>query len=171
MPIDKRPRSGRNPKLLDQDPGNGKAAPDDSDGDDTPAGETLPTTGAEGTEPSFFIVGVGASAGGFEALTALLAKAQLDRMAFVIVQHLAPKHESLLPALLSRISNVEVVAATDGTKVEAHHIYVIPPNADLAILQGVLHVMTPQRIRRRMGRICPSTTSSARSPPTRGRGR
>ena len=66
-------------------------------------------------------------------------------MAFVVVQHLAPRHESLLPALLARTSNIDVVAAVDGMRVEPNQVYVIPPNADLAILQGVLHVMTPPR--------------------------
>jgi chemotaxis response regulator CheB len=70
----------------------------------------------------FFIVGIGASAGGLEALTALLSSVKLDCMAFVVIQHLAPKHESFLPALLSRTSNVNVVAAADGTRVEANRV-------------------------------------------------
>src|SRR5262245_50259523 len=94
---------------------------------------------------NFFIVGIGASAGGLEALTALLSNIKLDCMAFVVVQHLAPKHESFLPALLSRTSNIKVIAAADGTQVEPNQVYVIPPNSDLAILQGVLHVMSPPR--------------------------
>jgi two-component system, chemotaxis family, CheB/CheR fusion protein len=93
----------------------------------------------------FFIVGIGASAGGLEALTALLSSVKLDCMAFVVIQHLAPKHESLLPALLARTSNIKVVAAADGAQVQANQVYVIPPNSDLAILQGVLQVMTPPR--------------------------
>jgi two-component system CheB/CheR fusion protein len=95
-------------------------------------------------EPSFFVVGIGASAGGLEALGSLLKKISLDSMAFVVVQHLAPKQESFLATLLSRISNIKVEIAADGTKVEPNHVYVIPPNADLAILQGVLHVTKPQ---------------------------
>ncbi len=95
-------------------------------------------------QPSkFFIVGVGASAGGLEALTAFLKGLALDSMAVVIVQHLAPKHESLLPTLLSRWSEAKVLAVEDGMPVEPGRVYVIPPNADLAILQGVLHLMTP----------------------------
>src|SRR4029077_2048837 len=99
----------------------------------------------EGKQPDnrFFIVGIGASAGGLEALTALLSNIKLDSMAFVVVQHLAPKHESFLPALLARTSNIEVVAVADGTQVQPNKVYVIPPNSDLAVLQGVLHVMTP----------------------------
>jgi two-component system CheB/CheR fusion protein len=96
------------------------------------------------SQPSkFFIVGVGASAGGLEALTAFLKGLSLDSMAIVIVQHLAPKHESLLPTLLSRGSEAKVSAVEDGMRVEPGRIYVIPPNADLAILQGVLHLMRP----------------------------
>ena len=89
------------------------------------------------------IVGIGASAGGLEALSALLKNVALDSMAFVVVQHLAPKHESFLPALLSRVSNIKVDVAADGTAVQPNRVYVIPPNADLAVLRGVLHVMTP----------------------------
>ena len=91
----------------------------------------------------FFIVGIGASAGGLEALSQLLKTVKLDCMAFVVVQHLAPRHESFLPALLARVSNISVELAADGTKIEANRVYVIPPNSDLAILRGVLHVITP----------------------------
>ncbi len=90
------------------------------------------------------IVGVGASAGGLEALAALISNLVLDSMSFVVVQHLSPDYESALPTLLSRSSrNIPVVAASDGLKVEANHVYVIPPNADLGILHGVLQVITP----------------------------
>ena len=111
------------------------------------ADEKSPDEGgdANAPSPSFFIVGVGASAGGLEALTALLSSVKLDGMAFVVVQHLAPRHESLLPALLARTTSIAVVAAEDGMQVEPNQVYVIPPNSDLAILQGVLHVMTPPR--------------------------
>ncbi|HXU07025.1 MAG TPA: chemotaxis protein CheB, partial [Polyangia bacterium] len=123
----------------------------DERGEDHPE-EGAPVQGESGRDsaradgaPGFFIVGIGASAGGLEALTALLSNIKLDCMAFVVVQHLAPKHESFLPALLSRTSNIKVLAAADGTQVEPNKVYVIPPNSDLAILQGVLHVMSPPR--------------------------
>jgi two-component system CheB/CheR fusion protein len=89
----------------------------------------------------FFIVGVGASAGGLEALASLLKHMRLDSMALVVVQHLSPDHDSVLPALLSRVSNIKVLPVVDGIRVAPNHVYVIPPNADLAILQGVLHLM------------------------------
>src|SRR5437660_4706909 len=71
------------------------------------------TEDAEDQDHQFFIVGVGASAGGLEALGSLIGHISLDGMALVVVQHLAPKHESVLPALLSRASKVEVLAAED----------------------------------------------------------
>ena len=113
--------------------------------DDTDPGRADQAEAAVVEPPSHFIVGVGASAGGLEALNGLLSHVKLDSMAFVVVQHLAPRYESLLPALLGRNSNIKVVAAEDGTPVEANKVYVIPPNADLAILEGVLHVMSPPR--------------------------
>jgi two-component system CheB/CheR fusion protein len=92
----------------------------------------------------FFVVGVGASAGGLEALGALVRHLTLDSMAFIVVQHLAPTHDSALPTLLSRSTPIEVLLATDGQMVAPNHVYVIPPNADLLIEDGVLRVISPQ---------------------------
>src|SRR4051794_30758616 len=64
--------------------------------------EALASFQDQSTEPTFFIVGIGASAGGLEALTTLIKDVELDSAALVIVQHLARTHESFLPALLSR---------------------------------------------------------------------
>lgn len=91
-----------------------------------------------------FVVGIGASAGGLEALASLIASLTLDSMSFVVIQHLSPDHESALPTLLSRSSSVvSVVAATDGTLLQANHVYVIPPNANLGILDGRMQVISP----------------------------
>jgi two-component system CheB/CheR fusion protein len=92
---------------------------------------------------SFFIVGVGASAGGLEALAGLVRSLPRDHAAFVIIQHLAPDHESLLPELLARKTNLPVLTAQDLKRVEANHIYVIPPNADLELEDGILRVRKP----------------------------
>ena len=92
---------------------------------------------------SFPIVGIGASAGGLEAIGQVLKHLVADQMAFVVIQHLAPQYESSLTELLSRSTRLRVVTATDGLKIEPGRVYVIPPNADLAILHGVLHLMTP----------------------------
>src|SRR5215475_9649069 len=89
------------------------------------------------------IVGVGASAGGLEAFEQLLAALPADTgMAFVLVQHLAPKHESILSELLAKSTKMPVMEVSEGKTVEPNHVYVIPPNADMSIVQGVLH-LTP----------------------------
>ena len=88
---------------------------------------------------SFPIVGVGASAGGLEALSELLAHLPAKTgMAFVLIQHLDPTHSSQLSDLMSRVTKMPVSEASDGMGVEPDHVYVIPPNANLAILDGVL---------------------------------
>jgi two-component system CheB/CheR fusion protein len=92
----------------------------------------------------FPIVGIGASAGGLEALTALLGALPPDTgLAFVIIQHLDPKHESLLPNLLARSTGMPVHQVTDGMLMEPSHVYVIPPNTSLAIAQHTLR-LTPR---------------------------
>ena len=90
-----------------------------------------------------FVVGIGASAGGLEALGELVKHVPMDNMAFVVVQHLAPHHESVLPQLLARTSKVEVLTATDGTRAEANHVYVTPPNTEVALLNGIIRLIPP----------------------------
>src|SRR5580698_9141190 len=85
------------------------------------------------------IVGVGASAGGLEAFTHLLKQLPIDTgLGFVLVQHLDPLHESALTQLLARATSMPVREVTDNLRVEANHVYVIPPNTTLAIQQGIL---------------------------------
>src|SRR5712692_6840 len=94
--------------------------------------------------PTFPIVGIGASAGGLEAFSQLLKELPADTgMAFVLVQHLDPKHESQLPEVLSRTTAMPVLAVTDRLRVEPDHVYVIPPNADMTIGGGVF-ALTPR---------------------------
>jgi two-component system CheB/CheR fusion protein len=89
----------------------------------------------------FPVVGVGASAGGLEAFSCLLADLpETTRMAFVFVQHLDPTHTSALEEILSRSTRIPVTEVKTETPVESNHIYVIPPNADLTIRSGVLHL-------------------------------
>lgn len=86
----------------------------------------------------FFIVGIGASAGGLEACTELFRNLPADTgMSFVFVQHLDPKHESRMTELLSRRTNIPVSEVTDGMVVEPDHIYIMPPNTDMTISHGV----------------------------------
>ncbi len=85
------------------------------------------------------IAAIGASAGGIESFTELLAQLPSDSgMAFVLVQHLDPKHESGLTHLLSRKSSMPVEEVTNGMRVERNHVYVIPPNAMMSISNHTL---------------------------------
>ncbi|HUX89931.1 MAG TPA: chemotaxis protein CheB [Gallionellaceae bacterium] len=90
----------------------------------------------------FPVVGIGASAGGLNAYSKLLKALPIDTgMAFVLVQHLDPKHASMLPELLGRTTLMPVIEIKDGMHVEPNSVYVMPPNYSLAILHGRLHLM------------------------------
>ncbi len=103
--------------------------PDDNSDRATPA-RTGPT-----------IVGVGASAGGLEAFVRLLSALPSDTgLVFVLVQHLAPNHESMLPELLGRAAAIPIDQAHDGVHVEANHAYVIPPGTTMTITDGTLRL-------------------------------
>lgn len=95
----------------------------------------------------FPVVGVGASAGGLEAFTALLKALPDDTgMAFVLVQHMDPVHESALSKILSRATEMPVDEVTDGSAVKPNRVYVIPPNADMTIRGGILRLAERQEI-------------------------
>src|ERR1035437_1738844 len=102
--------------------------------------EDMPEPAANGgtTIP---VAGIGGSAGGLEVFKHLLADLPADTgLAIVFVQHLDPKHHSLLTEILSRSTSMPVSEAADGMRVEANHVYVIPANGDLTIAQGVLRL-------------------------------
>ncbi|QSQ26018.1 PAS domain-containing protein [Pyxidicoccus parkwayensis] len=85
------------------------------------------------------VVGIGASAGGLEAFNELLLYLpERTGMAFVLVQHLSPDHESNLASLLSRATPLPVVEARDGERLQPDHVYVIPPGVLPALRDGVL---------------------------------
>ena len=87
----------------------------------------------------FPVVGIGASAGGLDAFKKLLKAIPLDSgMAYVLVQHLDPKHESMLPELLQKVTTIPVLEISDDIKVEPNHIYVIPSNKMMVATDGVL---------------------------------
>jgi two-component system CheB/CheR fusion protein len=93
-------------------------------------------------EDSCPIVGVGASAGGLEAFTQLLQPLPATPgLAFVLVQHLDPAHESLLAGLLARVTRLPVRQIEDGTAVRPNQVYVAPPQADVVIAHRVLHLI------------------------------
>ena len=101
---------------------------------------------------NFLVVGIGASAGGLEASTKLLAALPpATGMAFILVQHLDPLHESMMPELLSHHTTMVVVQATDGMLVEPEHLYIIPPGTYLSVQYGRIHISRPEmRHRARM---------------------
>lgn len=93
---------------------------------------------------SFFIVGVGASAGGLEALTQLLgALPPKPGIALVLIQHLNPQHHSLLTEILSKTARMPIHEAVDNRAVEPDCIYVIPPNTNISITDRILR-LTPR---------------------------
>jgi two-component system CheB/CheR fusion protein len=92
----------------------------------------------------FPIVGIGASAGGLEALEQFLRHVpEASGMALVIIQHLDPTHKGIMPELLQRATGMEVFQVRDRLKVKPNCVYVIPPNKDMSILHGVLHLFVP----------------------------
>lgn len=101
------------------------------------------------TAPSpqeFSIVGIGASAGGLEACSALLKQLPADTgFAFVVIQHLDPTHESLLPALLARATKIPVKNVKDEMRVEPNNVYVMPPNVEMLYSEGMLRLSPRER--------------------------
>ncbi len=92
----------------------------------------------------FPVVGIGASAGGLEAFSELLSHLPTDTgMAFVLVQHLDPSQQSLLSDILSRTTTMPVQEAEEGTTVAPNQVYVLPPNRNMTLEQGQLH-LTPR---------------------------
>lgn len=97
-----------------------------------------------GVADSFPIIGIGASAGGLEALRLLFKAMPADIGAgFVLVQHLDPTHDSMMADLMSKYARFPVVQVEDRMQVEANRLHVIPPNAALTIAAGVLHLSPP----------------------------
>lgn len=96
----------------------------------------------------FPIVALGASAGGLHALEAFFTQMPADAgIAFIIVQHLAPDHETAMPQLLARRTGMPVDLASDNMQVVPNRVYVIPPNATLTVKNGLLHVTSPAEAR------------------------
>ncbi len=96
----------------------------------------------------FPIVGIGASAGGLEALEQFLGNVpEKSGMAFVIIQHLDPTQKGMLPELLQRISKMVVFQVKDRMVVKPNCVYVIPPNKSMSIFKGVLHLFEPMEAR------------------------
>ncbi len=96
--------------------------------------------------PRFPIVGIGASAGGLGAFEAFFRAIPDDidpGIAFVLVQHLAPDHKSMLSDFVKRYTKMRVLEVEDGITVEPNCAYIIPPNRDMAFLGGTLQLLEP----------------------------
>jgi len=113
-------------------------------------GDTQPTAASPepaATPPAGFpIVGIGASAGGLAAFEAFFSGMPVDTdpdMAFVLVQHLAPDHKSILTDLIRRYTRMQVSEVEDGMVVQPNCAYIIPPNRDMAFLHGALQLLEP----------------------------
>lgn len=101
--------------------------------------EQKPADNRESDQSRLCIVGIGASAGGLEAIREMLTEARAgDNLAYVVIQHLDPNHESLLAELLSRHTELTVRQVSGGEKVEAGNVYIIPPGHGLSINEAVL---------------------------------
>ena len=88
------------------------------------------------------VVGIGASAGGLEALERFLQRVPPDSgLAYVVVQHLSPEHESSLADILARATKLPVATAAEGQRIERDHVYVIPPGAGLVVEGGALRLV------------------------------
>ncbi len=101
---------------------------------------------ADCSASSFPIVGIGASAGGLAAFEAFFSGMPADSdpgMAFVLVQHLAPDHKSILTELIRRYTRMQVFEVEDGMRVQINCAYIIPPNRDMAFLNGTLQLLEP----------------------------
>ncbi|WP_239992163.1 CheR family methyltransferase [Rhodopila globiformis] len=95
----------------------------------------------------FAVVAIGASAGGLDACKKLLAALPpKPGMAFILVQHLDPTHDSMLVELLSSQTSMLVAQAMEGTPVEPDHLYIIPPGTYLSVVSGCLHLSHPQAL-------------------------
>jgi two-component system, chemotaxis family, CheB/CheR fusion protein len=94
----------------------------------------------------FPIVGLGASAGGLEALESLFSHMPPDSgMGFVIIQHLSPRHKSIMSSLLSKDTQMKVSEIKDGMKVKPNHVYLNPSGKDVIIISRTLQLMDPVR--------------------------
>ena len=108
--------------------------------------EAEPTAETQPAKAHFPIVGIGASAGGLAAFEAFFSGMPADKdpgMAFVLVQHLAPDHKSILTDLIRRYTRMQVFEVEDGVEVQPNCAYIIPPNCDMAFLNGTLQLLEP----------------------------
>ena len=138
MPVRKKSKAKGSEAALDS---NAIEAPPDTAVETTASADTF-----SHSQEGFPVVGIGASAGGLAAFEAFFSGMPADvdpGMAFVLVQHLAPDHKSILTDLIRRYTRMQVFEVEDGMKVLPNCAYIIPPNYDMAFLNGTLQLLAP----------------------------
>jgi two-component system, chemotaxis family, CheB/CheR fusion protein len=113
----------------------------------TPKTETPPR---RHNRQAFPVVGIGASAGGLEPLEAFFASMPSpppENLAFVVIQHLSPKHKSIIGEILKKDTDMPINEIQDGMKVEPNTVYFNPPDKEVGIYKGVFHLMEPSMVR------------------------
>jgi two-component system, chemotaxis family, CheB/CheR fusion protein len=129
-----------------------KRSPKNRPNDEKPskpiAANASPEANQQEDQDDVVVVAIGASAGGLEAFTDLLSHLPPDTgMAFVLVQHLDPKHESMLTELISRSTRMPVLEVKHGMRIEPDHVYVIPPNTTMTIHDHTLRLTAREETR------------------------
>ena len=120
----------------------------DSSAADSSANGSAGSPAADGRLDSFLTVGIGASAGGLEAFQTFFRHMDENSgMAFVLISHLAPDHDSLLSELLAKETQMPVFQVREETQLRPNHVFVISPNATLTVDAGILRVSTPVQAR------------------------
>jgi two-component system, chemotaxis family, CheB/CheR fusion protein len=97
---------------------------------------------------SFPVIGIGASAGGLEALEQFFGNVPINcGIAFIVILHLDPNHVGIMPQLLQRTTEMKVVQVTDHMMIQPNHVYVIPPNKNMSVLKSYLYLFEPVELR------------------------
>ncbi|WP_434686015.1 chemotaxis protein CheB [Pseudanabaena minima] len=118
-----------------------------SNPDETLFSDLLPPS-EQSSQKCLKIVGIGASAGGLEVFTQILQNLPTNTgMGFVLIQHLAPQHDSQLSEILRNTTQMPVNEAREGMKILPNHVYVIPPNTLMTLEQGVLRLEPRRRVK------------------------
>lgn len=96
---------------------------------------------------SFYVVGIGASAGGLDAIERFFRNMPDNTgMAFIVVSHLDPNHISIMPELIQKATSMKIYQAEDGMKIKPNSVFVAPANRDLAILHGTIQLIEPPEV-------------------------
>ena len=110
----------------------------------SPTKKKISTAEITRTDNSFYVVGIGASAGGLEAIERFFENIPENTgVAFIVVSHLDPNHVSIMPELIQKSTKMKLYAAEDGMKVKPNHVYVAPSKFDIAILHGTIQLIEP----------------------------